>query len=184
MGKANRLKKQRQGKTGASSQPSASEFSVTKESVRYSTGPLPSPDVLSGFGDVDPSFPARIVAMAEKAQEQEYNIALRNQKSADEDMRLARANERMALENQKSALSGYQSGERLGVILSSTMILGFMACGVYLISIGKSPFGVAALTTSLGTGLGLTLGQFFKQRQLAGSAEEQDGKPVAPQPPP
>ncbi|WP_165776765.1 DUF2335 domain-containing protein [Bifidobacterium simiarum] len=33
---------------------------------RRFSGPLPSPEVLAGYGDIDPSLPGRIVSMAER----------------------------------------------------------------------------------------------------------------------
>ncbi len=51
------------------------------------SGPIPHPEILKGYKDVDPSFPERIISMAER--EQKSRIALA-EKREEESQRIAR----------------------------------------------------------------------------------------------
>ncbi len=46
------------------------------------SGPLPHPETLKGYQDIDPSFPERIMAMAEREQEHAHKLDTERNKNA------------------------------------------------------------------------------------------------------
>ncbi len=46
------------------------------------SGPLPHPEILKGYQQIDPSFPERIMAMAEREQEHAHSLEEQRNKNA------------------------------------------------------------------------------------------------------
>lgn len=87
-------------------------------------GPLPHPDTLMGYKEIDNTFPDRIMSMAEK--------------DADHHRKME---ERIIIEN----FNSNKRGMNFGFFLSITAI----GLGAWLISIGKDAYGIAAIITPL-----------------------------------
>lgn len=114
------------------------EFQNNKNqiSANYSelyAGPIPHPDILAKFGDVDKSFPNRIMVMAEKHAE--ANIRTQN-KNANENLIGSILGQILTF---LIALSGLL----LGTFLS---IKGIEAGGIASIITGFSPILISAIT--------------------------------------
>jgi uncharacterized membrane protein len=92
--------------------------------AEHHSGPLPTPDVLKGYQAVDPTFPERIMKMAE-------------------------ANNNASIESEKQIISGSFKSEKRGQLLAFVLgILGLIA-GLCLAFKGLSAASVAAIITSL-----------------------------------
>lgn len=67
-------------------------------------GPLPPPDMLAGYGDIDPSFPNRIMAIAEQRQALEVRVVQEQMERQREMVQLGRLTiENEALVTQRAA---------------------------------------------------------------------------------
>lgn len=88
-------------------------------------GAVPPPLMLRGYGDVDPTFPARIFAMAEKEQDAQI-----------ETVRRASRAEALAV--------------TLGAIITPIFVIGLLALAGVLLLNGQQAAGVASLVASLG----------------------------------
>ena len=96
---------------------------ITRVEASY-TGPLPPPGMLIQFNDAFPGAAERIVAMTERQSAHRENI------------------ETIVV---TAAARSQTRGSWFAFIISMTAILG----GIYLVKLGKSGEGVAAIITSL-----------------------------------
>jgi len=90
--------------------------SVFFRAVRMYSGPLPPPEIMAAYKDIDPTFPERMFALAEK-----------------------QSDHRMTLETSKLTNDG--TNERLGLLVGPVLVLGALVCGTIIILSGKSWFG-------------------------------------------
>ena len=86
------------------------------------SGPLPHPDILKGYGDINPTYPERIFLMAEE-------------------------NNRANIENDKAIIKQFGFNQRLGIILAFILGLAGIAGGIICGILG---FPVAAIAAILG----------------------------------
>lgn len=93
--------------------------------------PLYAPHFLKEYGTIDPSFPERILRMAEKQQDE--RIKREQESSRNETMMLKRT----------------LSLETLGLVLFFILILTFLGIGVFLIFKGYKIEGYVALIGAL-----------------------------------
>lgn len=88
-------------------------------------GAVPPPLMLRGYGEVDPSFPSRIFAMAEKEQDSQI-----------ETVRRASRAEALAV--------------TLGAIITPAFVIGLLILAGVLLLNGQQAAGVTSLVASLG----------------------------------
>ncbi len=134
MGKKKKKPKKRKQKHNSSS------FSIVKnkpqknhtiiEQQKFFAGPIPSPEVMQEYKDIDPGLPDRIMTMAEKQQAH-----------------------RTAMERREQKIYPFLLvfGQLLGFFLGIVALLG----GFYLISINKDAQGIATLVGSVATLIGI-----------------------------
>lgn len=89
---------------------------VFYRAVRMYSGPVPPPEIMEGYKQIDPTFPERMFAMAERQSEH-----------------------RISLESKRVQSDG--GNERLGLILGAVIVLAVLVCGTVIILNGKSWFG-------------------------------------------
>jgi uncharacterized membrane protein len=99
-------------------------------SVRFS-GPIPPPDVLRSYQEVNPDFAERIFRMAELEQAHGH------------------ATENRQLDLVASQLKEQVTTTRRATILGFVVILAFLGVGIYTIALGYPGWGVAIVGTSL-----------------------------------
>ena len=87
-------------------------------------GPLPHPDTLMGYKEIDSSFPDRIMSMAEKDAEHHRKME-----------------EHIIIENFNS--------NKIGMIFGFLISITAIGLGAWLISIDKDAYGIAAIITPL-----------------------------------
>jgi uncharacterized membrane protein len=95
---------------------------TTKIEQRSFSGPLPSPDVLKGYGEIVPTAPERIVAMAEKQSSHRR-------------------------EAEMTALKGSISNERLAMLCGTIVILAMLGAAGWMVSKGVKD--VAAILSAV-----------------------------------
>jgi uncharacterized membrane protein len=93
---------------------------VFYRAVQMYSGPIPPPEIMERYKLIDPTFPERIFAMAER--QSEHRISL-----------------------ESTRLRGDGVNERLGLILSVVIVLSVLACGTVIILLGKSWFGLGLI---------------------------------------
>lgn len=116
-------------------------ISVFYRAVRMYAGPVPPPEIMAGYKQIDPSFPERFIAMAER-----------------------QSSHRMALETTRLRNDG--SGERTGLILGFILVLAALACGTVVILEGKSWFGLSIILIAA-IGLGAVFRTDLKRMKLS-----------------
>ncbi len=70
------------------------EFSGSLISATHYSGPIPPPATLEGYGKIDPTFPDRIISMAEKEQNHQHQMET---KMRDNDYTLSRRGQNFAM---------------------------------------------------------------------------------------
>lgn len=84
---------------------------VTRQtSFEISGGPIPSPEILKGYGQIDPSFPSRIVKMAEEEQAHRHDMEKRSIEAQVDDLKQDRTEARL--------------GQWLGLTIGLVAIIG------------------------------------------------------------
>lgn len=118
------------------------------------SGPIPPPQILKGYGDVDPTFPQRILKMAEDEQSHRHDM------------------ERQTLDVQKDDLKRDRMEARLGQVFA--LIIGLAA----IIGGAVASIMGAQWTGSIIGGGGVIglVAVFIKGRQYAAAAEESKKK--------
>lgn len=106
--------------------PEVAGMVLREEQISMHSGPIPSPEVLKGYGDIDSSFPHRIVTMAE-----------------------AQSKHRMSMEESvlKSSIVNERVGMVLGAVIASISIVG----GLYLALNDKNLVGFSAIFVPIGS---------------------------------
>ena len=103
---------------------SSQKHEIVVHQEHQSSGPLPHPDVLVGYEKIDPTFPERIMKMAE-------------------------ANNDASIQHEKSLIEGSLKNERRGQWLAFFLgVLGLIV-GVVLSLLGFSSAAIAAIIGSL-----------------------------------
>lgn len=127
--------------------PNVRDFAMMVSEERFHSGPIPSPDTLKGYADVDSSFPGRIFLMAEK-----------------------QSNHRMDLEKEviKSNIKNERTGMFLGAFISILTILG----GIYLIAIDKDITGFSTILIAIAAIVGI----FIKNKNSEKEEVSQNNK--------
>lgn len=127
--------------------PNVRNFAMMVSEERFHSGPIPSPDTLKGYADVDSSFPDRIFLMAEK-----------------------QSNHRMSLEKEviKSNIKNERTGMFLGAFISILTILG----GIYLIAIDKDITGFSTILLAIAAIVGI----FIKNKNSEKEEVSQNNK--------
>lgn len=137
-------------------QQSQTTFQITAQSAHFS-GPLPPPEILTGYNSALAGGAERVVAMAEKQSQHRQDL------------------ERLVVE---SNCRTQERGPWLGFIICMTAILG----GVYLIHTGDNASGLAAVISALGSLVVIfVLGRRKQGREL--TSKSQAIFPQAPQGP-
>ena len=104
------------------------------------SGPLPHPDVLRGYSEIDPSFPERVMKMAEE-------------------------NNSASIKHEEKLIEGSLSNQRLGIILNF-IICGFGLCVAALLGYAGMQFGAAsAVICSLCPGIVSLIGNFVSGKK-------------------
>jgi uncharacterized membrane protein len=117
-------------------------------------GPIPPPDALKNYGQVDPSFPERIMAMAEREQAHRHKLDVEQQAIIGEDLKQMRSERRF--------------GQMCGLLLGLIVVAGSSACAY---------FGQSWVAGILGTtGLAGLVGAFFVETHQR-SKQERQGPP-------
>ena len=118
------------------------------------SGPIPPPQILKGYGDVDPTFPQRILKMAEDEQSHRHDM------------------ERQTLDAQRDDLKRDRMEARLGQVFALIIGLAAIVGGVVASTMGAQWTG-----SIIGGGGVIGLGAvFIKGRQYAAAAEESKKK--------
>lgn len=96
--------------------------SITKASLQISrSGPLPIPQELKDYGDVDSGFPERIMRMAEKSQEiKEYEI------------KRVRDNEELEVQGRNRIIDGFNKATMTRMWLEFAIVLISFGVTIYL----------------------------------------------------
>jgi uncharacterized membrane protein len=115
--------------------------SVFFRAVRMYSGPVPPPEIMAGYAEIDPSFPGRFIAMAEKQSEH-----------------------RMALETERLKSDG--GGQRVGLIMGFILILSALVCGTVIILEGKSGVGFSIIVIAA-VGLGAVFRTDLKRLKMS-----------------
>lgn len=119
----------RQGEQNVTHQPTIAHQEITQQLYQ---GPIPHPDILKGFKDVDASFPERIMKMAEK----HADASIREQD------RISRSNAIVPIIGQFFTLLLGILGVGSGVFLA---LKGFGAASIAAIIGGFAPIVIAAI---------------------------------------
>lgn len=130
----------------AEANPDVAEILMMQRELSIYQGPLPHPDVLKGYAEVDPSFPDRVIGMAE-------NQSLHRQN----------------LENK--VIDANIKNERRGSIFAFIICLVISVGALVLLYNGKSLTGMAALITAVGSIVGLFI---YGKRMQVKEIEEKD----------
>lgn len=102
------------------------EFSETH--ARMHRGPLPDPETLAGYGQIDPSFPERIVKSFERQSEHRQEM-------------------------ERKLLDGSERRAGRGQLIGSGLVLTGLAGGVIAILVGEAAVGAAIIVPSLAGGV-------------------------------
>ena len=102
------------------------------------TGPLPPPDILQEYDAVIPGAANRILVLAENLRQ--HNIGMAKAASEREDKALSLVGK---------TLSGDASRSKIGLWLGFVLALVGMGIAAWLVSTGKTGFGLAFLFTPL-----------------------------------
>ncbi len=97
------------------------------QSVQWQ-GPVPPPQALEAFGNIDPSFPERMMRMAEQAAEHQ------------------RAMEADAMEQQKEELKGARESKQRGQWFAAGLALFFGLVGGFVCYLGHPTAGATIIT--------------------------------------
>lgn len=106
--------------------PEAVEVALLQREFNIFQGPLPHPDVLKGYAEVDPSFPDRVIALTENQSQHRQNI----------ENKVVDAN-----------IKSQTRGSFFAFILGLVIIIGAFA----LLYTGKSVEGMTSLVIAVGT---------------------------------
>ena len=121
-------------------------FQITAASARFS-GPLPPPEVLAKYNDALPGAAERIIAMAESQLHHRQGL------------------EKAVIE---ANCKVQKSGPIYGFIICMTAILG----GMYLVYVGKSTQGLAAIISALASlAVVFVVGRKKQQKELKEKSE-------------
>ncbi len=127
--------------------PNLFSYAMMVSEERIHSGPIPSPETLKGYADIDSSFPKRIFAMAEK-----------------------QSNHRINLEEKviKTNIKNERTGMFLGAFISILTILG----GIYLIAIDKDISGFSTILIAIAAIVGI----FIKNKNSEKEEVSQNNK--------
>jgi uncharacterized membrane protein len=95
------------------------------------SGPLPPPDALAGYGRIDPTFPERIVRLAE------------------EEAQHRRRSETVALDAEANDARAARVERRIGQVLGFVLAVLFLIAGVWLTLAGHPTVGAVVLGTTM-----------------------------------
>ncbi|MBD3675550.1 MAG: DUF2335 domain-containing protein [Planctomycetaceae bacterium] len=130
-------------------------YSEHREEYSQFTSPIPPPEVLQGWEDIDPALPARVVAMCEIEQRKRHELLEAN-------------NDRM----DKIVTSGLNR-VFMGQIFAFIIVITCIACGTFLISTGHSAEGLSSILSALGLiVLAFLGGKYLESKDAAEDPEE------------
>jgi uncharacterized membrane protein len=110
-------------------------------------GPIPPPQMLKGFAEVDSSFPARIFAMAEQQakhqQEMERNESTLNKRAFDEQVTVLKRGQTFAITTVLASIGtagvlGYLGHEFAASVLAAVGLSEVVAAFLFRQQVGKS----------------------------------------------
>lgn len=120
---------------------------VGVQQIQHYSGPLPPPEHLERYNLLDPSFAARIIAMAEKEQAQRHDLEQQESRRKNDISK----NESIAVEQKGAVLKTESINSRIGLIFAfltvNVMFLGCVICAIYGASLMAGILGVGGLTS-------------------------------------
>lgn len=122
-----------------------SGYDLTLQNFEQTSGPLPSPRIMKGYSELDPSLPDRIVTMAEKQLDHEIDMDRRN---AD-----------MRHEAMEKGFSSAHRGQWIGAFLGLSLI----GSSVWLAMNDHEGVSIAMICTGLAVVLGAFVKDHFKK---------------------
>lgn len=115
-------------------------------------GPIPPPDLLKAYNEIDPEFGNRIITMAEKQQDHRINL-------------------------ETQVIKGDIHRANLGLWFAPFIACAGIGCGTYILVIGREASGLALIFVPLATLVGIFI---TYQRKRAQSLKEQSKNPSEP----
>ena len=135
---------------------SKKEERTISKSLSFRSAPIPT--VEQGYENIQEGLASRIVAMAEKQQENRQKIELQESKS---------------FQNcQEKLVNGAVIYRLLGQIIGGTVVLSALIGGIYLLSIGRDLAGYITMLGAIG-GLAISVGLRNKDENRNKQEEEQ-----------
>lgn len=107
--------------------PEVKESIISQELIaeaRMYQGPIPDPDILKGYADIDPSYPDRIIKMTESQVAHRHSI-------------------------ENKIVDGNIKTEKLGMIIAFIIVLVGFGVGTFLIYNEREASGMASILTPL-----------------------------------
>jgi uncharacterized membrane protein len=120
---------------------------LTEETVSVFSGPLPAPEILAGYGKIDPAFPKMIIEMAQNEQKARH-------KALEEDSNLRRT---IVDLNYKST--------KLGTITQGVIIFVVLIAAIILANMGQSGKSIAAIIGGIAALMGSSVFKVLKERK-------------------
>ena len=137
---------------------SKKEERTISKSLSFRSAPIPTVEELQGYENIQEGLASRIVAMAEKQQENRQKIELQESKS---------------FQNcQEKLVNGAVIYRLLGQIIGGTVVLSALIGGIYLLSIGRDLAGYITMLGAIG-GLAISVGLRNKDENRNKQEEEQ-----------
>lgn len=119
------------------------------QSVSFRSAPIPTYQELQGYENIEKGLASRIIAMAERQQENRQKIELQESETFQR--------------SQEKLVNGAVISKILGQIIGGTAVLSAIIGGIYLMSIGKSLEGYTAMIGAIGV-LAVSLGLRNKEK--------------------
>ena len=137
---------------------SKKEERTISKSLSFRSAPIPTVEELQGYENIQEGLASRIVAMAEKQQENRQKIELQESKS---------------FQNcQEKLVNGAVIYRLLGQRIGGTVVLSALIGGIYLLSIGRDLAGYITMLGAIG-GLAISVGLRNKDENRNKQEEEQ-----------
>jgi uncharacterized membrane protein len=111
-------------------------------------GPMPPPAALRGFGEIDPSFPERMMRMAEQAAEHQRSM------------------EKEAMKQQGADLDGARSSKRRGQWFAAGLAVFFGLVGAWVCYLGHPGSGATIIGSTV-----VSLAAVYLVGRAAGSSQ-------------
>jgi uncharacterized membrane protein len=110
-----------------------SKVTVTHQQVTAMRrqGPIPEAEEMAAYGQIDPSLPGRIVAMAERAQEHRQEMERKELELAEYDVRQVR------------------TAQKRGQVFGLCVVLAGLAAACYATYLGAHPVAIAFGTVTI-----------------------------------